>query len=243
VKLAALQRGFRAHVTGGDALPRDAVADPRGLPVYANAYRVTLRDCLADAYAKTRAWLGEAAFDDCADAYIAAHPPVSWTLGAYGEAMPDWLAARLPDQPDVGELAWLEWRLRASFTAAAGTPVAPEALAAADWERVMLRVADHVAARTTVADIPTIWNALNEKRASDRVLLDAPAGLVVWRDALTPRFRTTSVVEAAALTLLGAGETFAAICVAMQIDHTATAADLGALLARWLSDGLIVGLN
>lgn len=45
------------------------------------------------------------------------------------------------------------------------------------------------------------------------------------------------------MTLLGANETFAATCVAMEREHVATPADMGAMLARWLSDGLIVGLD
>lgn len=241
--LAALQRTFQSFVIGGGALSDGAVADARGMPVYANAYRATLRDCLRDAYARTLAWLGEDAFGDLSDTFALARPPVSWTLGDYGEGLAEHIGVCLPDAPEAAELAWLEWRLRGAFSASAGARPLQATLLAADWETVVLRIADHADARVVAYDLPAIWAAIDRATAPECLVLAEPAGLVVWRDGLTPRFRTTSVLEATALAQARAGVSFAMLCATAASTHGASPADMGALLARWLADGLIVGLD
>jgi len=117
--LLPLQARFQQHLLGeADASELIAGSPARralGLAIYADAYRRRLVEALADAYAKTRLLLGEAAFDDAALAYIAANPPTTRSLRWYGGGLVAHLREALPRDPDVAELAQLDWALRNAF--------------------------------------------------------------------------------------------------------------------------------
>jgi hypothetical protein len=236
MSLATLQRAFQAHVVAGDPAVTDDVtlAGRRGLPVYAHAYRATLRDALRDTYARTALWLGDEAFDDAADRYVAETPSFSWTLGAYGHDFQNFLEREYRGDPEVAELAWLEGALRAAFAAA--DPGTPGDLSAVDWDRAVLRFAPSVAARQVTTDVAAIWHALGDERAPDDYALAAPIGLVVWREGLSPQFRTADPREAALIDVLIGGARFADGCATIA---DATPDLIGGWLAAWLRGGLI----
>lgn len=244
MRLAALQRAFQDHVLDrGDVAGEVTPGSLRGLPVYHHAYRATLRDALRDAFARTAAWLGDARFDPLADGYASAHPPSSWTLGDYGGGFPAFLEGAHPDEPELAELAWLEWSLRAAFSAADAPGPDVASLARLDWERVGVVPAAHVAARTVSTDVAGVWHAMGEERAPDGFELAAPVGLVVWRSDLSPMFRTTSVDEADALALCVDGSSFSRVCAELSERHGQSAGDVGAMLASWLRDGLVADVR
>lgn len=240
MNLADLQHAFQAHVVDGVSPPPPAcVNGERGYRVYRHAYRATLRDALRDTYARTAAWLGDEAFDAVTSSYVATVRSTSWTLGDYGDLFVDALAAAHPDDPEVAELAWLEWHLRRAFSAASARPVDRETLTSVDWERASLGLQPSLAARIVMSDVAGIWRALGEERAPGRVLLPITGGLVVWRDGLQPRFRTTTATEADALEALLAGETFAQVARGVGGDP----GEIGGMLARWLDDGLVASVS
>lgn len=244
MRLAELQRAFQAHVIAGDPaiLPAIRARDERGLRVYRNAYRATLGEALRDTFRRTAAWLGDDAFGALADGYVATVRSTSWTLDDYGDRFVATLAEAFPGDPAVAELAWLEWELRRAFGAAATAPVAREALMTADWERARLGFQPAVAARRIAGDVAGLWHALDRTRAPEpepqRVLLPLTAGLVVWRDGLRPRFRTTDAAEADALAALLSGKTFAAA-----VATAGNRAIAGGWLARWLADEIITSIG
>src|SRR5277367_6026658 len=131
MSLLTLQRHMRDHLLTGDHGVAGAMrggADA-GLAVYHNAYRAQLVDCLRDTYEKLFAWLGDDAFDAAALAHVEANPPRSWTLSDYGATFDTTLAAIYPDDPEVAELAWLDWTLRRTFEAADCDPIDAAGLA------------------------------------------------------------------------------------------------------------------
>lgn len=114
-----------------------------GLGIYRAAYRIRLRECLADDFPVLAAWLGEARFRALAEAVIAAHPPADATLNRYGRRLVQWLRAHPAAYGcEAGALARLEWALVEAVHAPLAPPLDAVALAAlppAAWGRLRLR--------------------------------------------------------------------------------------------------------
>lgn len=244
MSLIALQREFRAHILHGtDAIEQRVPGRARGgLRVYRHAYHATLVDCLRDTYEKTAAWLGDEAFEAAADTYIDTHPPGSWTLADYGRQFPDILALAYPDDPEVGELAWLDLALRQAFAAGNVPGVDPAALADVDWDRATIRFAPHVAVRATRTNVVALWNALGAEAMPPDCDTDIPGGLLVWRDGLSPHFRSTTPIEAETLIALASGAGFADTCTLVGSTHDLGPDDVGEMLCEWLSSSLIIAI-
>jgi len=244
MSLIALQREFRAHILHGTDAIEQRVPDRalRGLRVYRHAYHATLVDCLRDTYEKTAAWLGDDAFEAAADTYIDTYPPSSWTLADYGRQFPAALALAYPDDPEVGELAWLDLALRQAFAAGDLPGVDPAALADVDWDRATIHFAPHVAVRATRTNVVALWNALAGDATPPDCDTDIPGGLLVWRDGLSPYFRSTMRIEAETLIALTSGISFANACALVGNTHDLGPDDVGEMLCEWLSSGLIIAI-
>jgi hypothetical protein len=240
MSLSTLQRAFQAHILTGDNAIVELV-DPamrRGLRVYHYAYRASLRETLRDTFQKTVLWLGDEVFDEAANMYVAQTPSTSWTMADYGAGFADALAISFGADPEVGEIAWLDWSLRHAF--AAGALAGPDAaqLAAVDWESVRLTLAPHVAFRRIETNVIDVWNSLPEAHVAAHQL-DEPTGLVVWRNDLMPEFRSAELVEIDALECIAADPSFAEMCSSLAEMRSVGADVIGALLGRWLGDAMV----
>lgn len=239
MSLAVLQRAFQARLMTGDdtvaALVRPTMQ--RGLPVYAFAYRAKLRAALRDTFEKALLWLGEDTFDASAGSYIDAVPSCSWTLSDYGDGFAEHLKQTMPADSEVEEIAWLDWGLRAAFAAGSLTPADPTALADVDWETAGLTLAPHVAFRTVETNVIDVWKGLPDAPVA-ATRLDAPIGLVVWRNGLTPEFRSAELLEVEALSILARGQSFATMCAALA-EQGGDAGTIGRHLSRWLDDAIV----
>jgi hypothetical protein len=251
MSLLALQRGLRDRILSDEAAFATQVSARHGasaetrLDVYHHAYRAQLVACLRDTFEKTHAWLGDQAFDDAARAHIEAHPPFSWTLGDYGPDFPETLKALYPDDPEVAELAWLDWSLRRAFDGPDAQPMGQDALAAIDWDAAVLVLPPTLVVGEVVTNCAAIWGAMAEDQtppAAER--LAAPAAIRVWRLELSPRYRTIEAAERQALALVAAKVPFGQVCARLSegLDEAAAAQAIGALLGAWLQDGLICGV-
>ena len=244
MNLHAMQRDFRRWLTAADvpAAHRLAGADRGGLDVYQNNYRVQLVGCLETTYPHLRTVIGDAAFRHAAVKHVTRHPPRAWTLDAYGAGFEQTLRAIWPDNPDLHELAWLEWALATAFVARDTVPLDPASLAAVDWDRARLDFAPslHLARLTTNA--ADIWSALQAgEPAPDAALLPAPAGVAVWRRGFVARLRVLDPLAYDALVLARAERSFGAPC-ALLVERLGTGegvAQAGALLADWIGSELL----
>lgn len=171
------------------------------LRIYHSGYRSRLRECLADDYPGLQHALGEAGFDALADAYVAAHPPTSRTLNAYGRLMEafcrDSADAPLGEVPAgfAADLAALEWALVDAVHAPEVARLAPGRLAeipVESWARA--RLGRCPSARLLRADYPVNdwFQAFREDRAP-AIPEKAPSatvayrnGTTVWRMGLSP---------------------------------------------------------
>lgn len=241
--LLALQQSFRAYLQDGpNDLPSHVTAGAAaGLAVYHHAYRAQLQAALRDSFEKTRAWLGDEAFDMAASAHVVAAPPSSWTLGHYGRDFPETLDRIYPHDLEVGELARLDWALRRAFDGKDAEPVSSELFASVDWTSAGIELAPTLSVLNVTTNAAALWSAMAEGEVPPPAQrLAEPASVRVWRKALSPRFTTMDHCEAEALGLLLAGSSFSVMCevVAARFELGV----VGQLVGGWLRDELIVGI-
>lgn len=243
MSLLALQRDFHRHlIDAPSAIDRWIGAPSPGLKVYHNTYRAQLVDCLADTYARTHAWVGGEAFLAAMRDHIERTPPSSWTLGAYGAGFADTLSRRYPDDPEVAELAALEWSLSRAFEAADAGAMPTGAIAGIDWDRAAIVFVPSLHAVPATTNAAAIWSAL---AAADMppaaTMLPERAMTLVWRQDFTPCFRTVARIEHDAIVLAAAGTGFAEICTTLvdACGETEGLARAGQMLGQWFADGLI----
>ena len=239
--LALRQQAFYAEISATDEA---AAPSSLGMAIYQNAYRSRLIGALETSSERTRRWVSEDSFTAAACHYIIAHPPTGWTLDSYGDRFAAVLAELFAGDPEVPELAWLEWQMQQAFAAPdrpelTGQALVSAGLAEADWERVRLTMAAGYAARAVTQDIAGLWQAMNGDLASDFALQPVfPGVLVVWRKALSPHFRVLDPAEFAALQSLADGARFGEAA-----QRAGDPAVFGGWFAQWLSEGLFAGLE
>jgi hypothetical protein len=240
MSLIALQRDFRDDLVNA-ATPADG-----GLAIYHNAYRVQLTDCLAETFAKTLAWLGGEAFVAAARDHIERTPPHSWTLGDYGAGFDATLASRYPDDPEVAELAQIEWLLSRAFESGNNEALPADEIASIDWDRATLSFVPSLRTTPTVTNAGAIWSALAASEQPPAAeMLPEPAITIVWRQGFTPCFRTVESIEQQAITNMANGASFATLCVTL-VDARGEAEGLslaGTMLGQWFADGLVCHAN
>ena len=246
--LHSLQRGLVDHLlrgTGeiandirGDAAPR--------LAVYHNAYRMQLLACLRDTFEKTWSWMGDESFDAAGLRHIEKHPPTSWTLSDYGRLFAKTLRELYPQDPEIAELAWLDWTLRRAFDGPNATSLSAERFASIDWDTARLHLVPTLRVTSIATNCAAIWTAIAEKGMPPTAArLETRTALRVWRQVLTPRFRSIGPEEHLALRLAVGGHRFSSICehLALGRDAEATSQAAAAILTSWLQDGLIVDVD
>lgn len=238
MRLADHQLEFAAQLATDDEA---SDAEPLGLQIYRNAYRERLLSALETGFERTRQWVGADAFAAAACHYVISRPPNSWTLDAYGADFPAALEGLFAQDGEVAELAWLEWQLQQAFAAPdrphlTGAVLAQAALQDDDWERLSFVMAAGYAARPIGHDCGGLWQALRRDELAGFILEPiAPGVLVVWRQGLTPHYRTLANDEFTALDCLVRGGSFGAVAASCG-EHGAAA--LGGWFAQWLSEGL-----
>jgi hypothetical protein len=246
MNLIALQREFRDYLR--DA-PSDLVphiggnADAR-LSVYHHAFRARLEGCLQDAFPKCWAYLGDEGFARACAQHRTRCAPHSWTLDAYGAGFEDSLAALFPDDPEIAELAWLEWALRRAFDDADMEPLNANDLSGIDWDGSVPLLHPTLRMREADWNSAAIWAAIDRESVPPAAkMLAEPTRLVVWRKGLVPQYRSITGYERDALLAIADGNTFGAMCAKVFADLDADDAVpiIGALFGGWVNDGLIVG--
>lgn len=244
MSLLALQRdflGFLSDQPSDIAVAIGGNGGP-GLAVYHNAYGAQLVACLKDSYERLWAWLGDDAFEAAARHHIAAHPPSSWTLGDYGIGFAETLDGLYPDDPEVAQIAALDWALRRAFDGPDAPPFDPGRLGGVDWDVAVIDMVPTLDLLSVTTNCTGIWNAISADDAVPAVeMLPKPAWVRIWRAELQPRFATIEDTEMDAIQLVASGLSFARLCdqLAARIGVEAALEAAGGYLAAWLQDGLI----
>lgn len=249
--LEELQSSFMAQVLDEEApLPKGWDARQQlGMGVYRNNYRSSLVEALRSTYERTEKWVGEDAFRRAAAHHVIANPPVSWTLDDAGAGFDATCAELFVNDREVTELAWLEWTMLEVFTAPDMAPLgaaefgkATRNFAEQDWGNMRLEFLPGTSARTLSHDLRAIWKALGEEelvRPEHR--LEQQRGCIVWREGERPTFIMVDAEEVRAFDMMQAGKSYGDVCIniAENGDPADAAMRAGAMLGRWLNEGMI----
>lgn len=248
MKLATLQHQMRDWLINGaeaDAV-RLAGGTRAGLYVYQNNYRSQLVGCLEHSFPHLRSLMGKEPFLHAAVTHIAHCPPQAWTLDAYGERFGETLRTLHPDNPDLHELAWIEWALSTAFVARDAAPLDSSRLADVAWDRARLVFAPSLALAPLTTNAADIWTALQKGEAAPEAqMLAEGGGIVVWRRGHVARFRVVGQDELAAVDIARGQRGFDALCamLADRLGEEAGIGKAGALLADWIANDMIVGVD
>ena len=246
MSLLALQRDFRDWLVTGEDSAAAALGGGHGTAVYQNNYRTALVSSLAETFQRLVLWLGDDAFEMAAARYIDARPPSSWTLDAYGEDFTDFVATMWPDDPEVAEIALIDWTVGQVFVGPDAEALRPEALAVADWETAVIHAAPSLLVLPIRTNADAIWQALaTEEAPPGAEPVERGTALLVWRQGLEPVFRRAEAHEREVLAWSADGEGFAAICarLADTLGEEAAVTAAGTLLGRWLAEGMVAAVG
>lgn len=254
MSLADLQSRFIA------ALRSDEVSLPEawqgtqaeGFDVYRNAYRSRLVDAMRETFPRTARLVGDEAFGAAAAHHLIQHPPASWTLDAAGTGFELTVAELFPEDPDVAELAWIEWAMQEAFVARDAQSLDGLAFTAAtagfddaDWGDLRLQFVPGIAVGHVRHDWPTLWQLLDDDGdvASARTLPPSsqPQGCVVWRADLRPVFALVDSASLEALELIIGRGSYGEACDRMvgRLGEERALQLAGEMLIRWVTNGWI----
>jgi len=239
--LQDFQRRFGASLRGEDSSHSLPIAGD-GLRIYRNNYREQLRSALRFSFPYLLLWLGDAEFDRLAVVHIQNSAPRSWTLDHYGDDFPATARRLFPDDPEVPELAWLDWAMGEALVAPDQPPLDWSALAELDWDRARIGFVAALRQSEASSNAADIWCALEEESEPPPAApLAERRAVVVWRRGLTPCFRQVPFWEYQMISALRDGFTFGGACelLALQLGVERATEAAGQMLARWLGDGLI----
>ena len=235
--------GLDAIVLGDDRLSAEARVD-----IYADMYFYRLLDALKEDFPATLAVLGDSDnFHNLVTGYLLEYPPTEPSISCCGRYLAVYLRdhpAR-EDAPFIADLARLERAIVEVFLgpdAAALEADSLHALAPADWPAIKLRLQPSAQILALQWRVSELLRAVEEQRPWKPAEQGA-VKVLVWRRNARVFYRDLEEAEAAALEAVSRGAAFAKICeIVAADDHTQDpVAAMNRMLARWLSDGLLMG--
>ncbi|WP_295526450.1 DNA-binding domain-containing protein [Novosphingobium sp. Chol11] len=246
MNLAELQHTFRDWLVEADETAEWRLGGGPGTAIYQNNYRTSLMGCLGENYKRVASWLGEDTFEAAAARYVDAHPPTSWTLDAYGERFGAFLARIYPDDPEVADLAAIDWAVGQVFVSADAAALRPEALAVEDWDTAVIRAVPSLRQITLASNADAIWRALAaEEMPPAACREEEPVVLLFWRQGLEPVFRRAAAHDLDVLAWSAQGLGFGPICaqLAQTLGEEAAVSAAGTVLGQWLTEEMVAAIG
>ncbi len=233
-----------ATVNGTGSL--DAAARIR---IYADMYRARLVDVLArTTRASPRPSVTRTSRRSRA-VTSARHPSTRPSVRHVGRPFADWIAGEATVAPHVADLARLEWARVEVFDAADAEPLRLadlEPLPPDEWPALRLPLIPACLVLESAWPVHEIWAAADpeaeaEAERAPQAWTPAPTVVRVWREGFSVSHAAMGPDEQRAFRALERGEPFAEICAAIEdgLDADTAARQVGAILLRWLEDGLI----
>lgn len=158
---------------------------------------------------------------------------------------PATLSIMFKDDPEVGELAWIECALSEAFVGHDAPALGMEDLGEIDWETAVLRLVPTFDNREVWTNAAALWPAmtLGEAPPSAERFSEA-ASVIVWRRGDVSHLRTTDAQELTSLLLVRSGIPFEALCTRL-VDAPGEVRGVdqaGQYLAQWVSEGRVAGI-
>lgn len=249
--LAQRQAAFLGAILDDEAPLPTGWGDERapGLAIYRNNYRSSLVEALRSTFERTERLVGEDAFRRAAAHHCIMYPPRSWTLDLAGKGFPETCTELFTYDPDVAELAALEWAMHEAFVERNAKPLTTTGFGEVcatftegDWEGLTLTLVPDLRVVGASHDLVRLWSSLAADTAKPDVVPFGEAQCaIVWREGERPVFALRPAWEGAALDAFHRGATFGEVCAALieTLGEEAAIAEAGAMLARWVGEGLI----
>ena len=252
--LAERQAAFMRAIIDEDApLPEGwGNSQAAGMGVYRGNYRSALVGALEATFERTRRYVGEEPFKRTAIRHLITNPPASWTIDDAGAGFDATCAERFGDNPEVAELAWLEWAMLEASRAPDTAPMTAQDFANAtasfddgDWMTLRLTFQPGIATRQLSHNLTRLWNALEADGAERPDIEPNPTGCIVWREGERPTFMAVDPAEARAFAAMLSGANYGEIIALLagpnpREDALQDAAmRAGQMLGGWLQEGLI----
>ncbi|MDY7096689.1 MAG: DNA-binding domain-containing protein [Pseudomonadota bacterium] len=257
--LAEKQAAFMRSILDEDAALPDGWGHSQtlGMNVYRGNYRSAAMGALESSFDRTAAYMGEDAFRQAAINHVIANPSSHWTIDATGSGFDETCASLFPDNPEVAELAWLEWAMLDIGGAADVTPLSPEDFGDAsagfgdqDWMRLAITFQPRSACRSVANDLSDMWQALSQDDAAvEAKRFEAPQGCIVWREGERPTFQIVQSDHARGFSAIQAGARYGELIALLAGEEPTpeaiqrAAQSAGAMLGQWLGDGLITAIE
>jgi len=217
-----------------------ATLDPtERVAIYQAMYFWRLHEVLREDFPKLVEALGDD-FETLARDYLAAHPSEHPSVRHVGDRLPAFVAthALVRERPWLAELARLERARIDAFDAPDATPVVAADLRAIPpdaWADLRLEVIPALDVVESAWPVHEVWAdpAAEPERRETTVR--------VWRHDFAVFHAAIDPLERAAFAAVRDGRTFGEVCgvVAEHVDPATAPAEAGALLARWIEDGLV----
>lgn len=236
----------RPKGTLDDLIHAGALSADARLDVYAQMYRLRMRDALLEDTPHTAKLLGAEEFERCVADYAKQTPSTHYSLARFGHAWAKFLQARVKSLPrsDIGDLAALEWA-RAECFVAVDEPVldmsAPASVPPERFVEMQLRFTAAVRLLTLEYDVLRPWAALDKEEAPTPVVW-RPLYVMVWRKGLDVFHAEVTKEELHAAQVLIKGGTVEQACEAFaQLPEPAKVAFKA--IASWFNEGMVTALK
>jgi hypothetical protein len=217
------------------------------LQVYRHGYRARLREVMGSIYERLWAYLGDEQFDLLSAHFIERFPSAKKNLRDYGSGFSGLLTDLLPNDPEVAELAVMEWYLHNAFDTPDATSLSLtelNQLEEQDWSSAHFAFHSSVALAMFHWNSSDIWHALDQGEippAAEK--LANPLPYVFWRCGLRTHFRPLSKAEYLALSIQISGASFSEACDLLARHHPDSVAHIGEWLRYWISNEMITGVD
>jgi hypothetical protein len=255
--LRDLQRDLQRHLLGEVSGVTAAIVDAPPLPaadrlaIYRNAYQIRLIDALHETYPVLHGLLGDDAWVELGQAYVAAHPSVFRSIRWYGRELPEFLAASTPysEAPILSEVALFEWTLAEVFDATDALSLPRGALSAiepAAWGALTFEFHPSLRRLAFSWNTAAVWKAMSQDETPPRPeIAPAPMPWLLWRQNLQNYFRSMNAVESAALDSALRGRNFAQLCedLSALLPQEEIPPAAASLLGAWADSGIIVEVS
>jgi hypothetical protein len=252
--LAELQRQFQQHLMHGDVAIANVMVGSEQVPVatrlkvYSDAYRLRLIEALGSNYPRVQQLLGDEAFAQLGIQYVDRHPSNFRSIRWFGGELPRILREMHAAQPWLSDLARFEWAIASAFDAADSPVVDVPALGEVPpdrWSELCFETHPSVQRLAIQSNAPALFKALSADEAlPEPGQLEKPQSWMIWRQELTPQYRSLNDAEAAAFDKLAASGSFGEICEVLCDCHDEDQVPLIAagMLKGWTADGVIARL-